>query len=847
MGFLRIVVVLFLVVCHCGSASFAQISSFPFVERFDSVSAPSLPPAWSTSSNRLTAGDFFSTSTSPHSPPYAVQSTNSTIPQHVLSPFFDFSDRIPDKLTFWIARSGTHTSPLVVEASVDSGLSFPFMLGDTLRNPGTTGYIQTVLSLPESLLHHTVRFRWRLLGGAGGTAGTFRMDDIEISVLTSYDLAIGNGNVAPAFPTTSDPLSVTFTVRNDGALPSPRPEVQFFFDHNRNGEADLDEQFLLVPLPPLLPADSTMATTVHPPLRQGNHRFMSVVKLPGDENSMNDTSEVDVVVGVAPGTIVVNEIMYAPTGDEPEWIELFNASDDSVNLKNWRISDNNIFSKTIVSRADVTIPPHSYAIIAKDSTIFTVHANIMVPVALAGFPALNNTSDDAVVISDDRLLTMDSIRYFPFWGGQGGTSLERADAFALSNDPANWSTSLDSAGSTPGTANSTIRSAFDLALGEIRVSENLLSIVVTNVGRETAISYNLLVFADRNHDGDPRETELVESIPSSGPLPPRGSVFLSYDWSQLPPGETTAILLVDFPSDQRLSNNLKTITLEHHFFRNALVINEIMFEPLSGKSEWFELFNPGNDPVDLHQWTFSGSPSPTGSGSTVTIVDVSTLVSPAGFAVVSSDSTILDFSPFPQDIPVLILNKSGGFSFGNEGDDLIIKDGTGLTIDSVRYSPAWHQPALSVTRGRSLERINPEFGANDPHNWSTSASRSGGSPGMRNTIFTSRTPVTGSLSFSPNPFSPDGDGFEDFCLISYRLPRTTALIRVTIFDLRGRVIRTLANTDLSGNHGEIVWDGTDDQERRVRIGPHIVLLEAVDGQGGSVATLKGVIVVAAKL
>ena len=154
---------------------------------------------------------------------------------------------------------------------------------------------------------------------------------------------------------------------------------------------------------------------------------------------------------------------------------------------------------------------------------------------------------------------------------------------------------------------------------------------------------------------------------------------------------------------------------------------------------------------------------------------------------------------------------------------------------------------MAVTKGRSLERISPEIASNDRRNWSTSPSSRGGTPGQPNGIFTTSLPSAASLSISPNPFSPDGDGFQDFCIIRYNLPLTTSIIRITIFDIRGRLLRALANTELSGPHGEIVWDGLDDRGQRVRIGPYIVFIEAIDGQAGILATAKAVVVVATRL
>jgi len=61
------------------------------------------------------------------------------------------------------------------------------------------------------------------------------------------------------------------------------------------------------------------------------------------------------------------------------------------------------------------------------------------------------------------------------------------------------------------------------------------------------------------------------------------------------------------------------------------------------------------------------------------------------------------------------------------------------------------------------------------------------------------------------------------------------------------LVRTLANSELAGAEGEIIWDGLDDGKQRVRVGPYIIFLEALDVQGGTVATAKAVVVVATRL
>jgi hypothetical protein len=446
-----------------------------YVESFDSVSVPLLPRGWITTSNRSGSGDFISTTSNIHSSPNTVLSTNATVPQSLISPLLDFTNSKPERLEFYSARSSSHTSPLLVEASLDDGTTFPLALGDTIRNPGTSSYVLTSLQLSPSCSNQSrVRIRWRLIAApAGGTTGTFRLDDVSISVLV--------------------------------------------------------------------------------------------------------------------------------------------------------------------------------------------------------------------------------------------------------------------------------------------------------------------------------ETPVTE---------PR-----------------------------------------------ALVINEIMYDPLLGQNEWIEFFHRGSSPVDIARWKFSDRPTASGSN-TFTITNGSVVIQPQQFVLVAADSTILSqFSYLASPIPgvhLFVMNRSNGFGLNNDGDDVILRDAMGRTIDSVSYSTAWHHPDFTDAKGRSLERINPEIASNDRRNWSTSPAAWGGTPGKSNGIYTTSLPTSASISIHPNPFSPDGDGFEDFCIIRYNLPLTTSVIRISIFDIKGRLVRSLANGELSGSQGAIVWDGLDDTKQRVRIGPYVVFVEAVDGQAGVVATVKAVAVVAAK-
>ncbi|MCX8011335.1 MAG: lamin tail domain-containing protein, partial [Ignavibacteria bacterium] len=229
---------------------------------------------------------------------------------------------------------------------------------------------------------------------------------------------------------------------------------------------------------------------------------------------------------------------------------------------------------------------------------------------------------------------------------------------------------------------------------------------------------------------------------------------------------------------------------------NDIVVNEIMYDPLLNNCEYLELLNNSNDTINIAGWKFLES-----SGSTINLSSRLRKIPPKTFLVLSADSSILRLFPYltepSENYQILIANKSD-LSLSNEGDQIIIRDLFGNTIDSVFYSKKWHNPDIDDTKGRALERINPNLNSNDGRNWSTSANKLGGTPGKENSIFIVALPSESNLEISPNPFSPDNDGFEDFTILSYKLPQQTAQIRIRIYDNIGRKVRTLADNEPSG-------------------------------------------------
>ncbi|MCX8105686.1 MAG: lamin tail domain-containing protein, partial [Ignavibacterium album] len=275
--------------------------------------------------------------------------------------------------------------------------------------------------------------------------------------------------------------------------------------------------------------------------------------------------------------------------------------------------------------------------------------------------------------------------------------------------------------------------------------------------------------------------------------------------------------------------------------RNDVVINEIMFDPDIDNSEYIEFYNSGNDSVNVGGWSVSDE-----NGNTYKLYSTSFLLPPKAYFLLIADSIPLnkyDLNNYSYK------NIVGVSSLGlvNAGELILLKDVKGNVIDSVLYSDKWHNRNFVNTKNKSLERINPNLNSNDPLNWSTCVNPIGGTPGLINSIFAENNNLQSNISISPNPFSPDNDGFEDFTIINYNLSQSVSQIKLKIFDSKGRLVRTIYSNQPSGSNGSVVFDGLDDDGNTLRMGIYIVLLEALNDNNGNVETIKTTVVVARKL
>jgi len=789
----------------------AQIGTFPFHENFDRSS--SLPEGWSA------AGFSFST-TSARSAPSCISATGNQSTKFLESPSFDLRSHRLVSITYWERRSSTALPfRLALLAVTDTGV-ITIARFDT--STSTSAYVQRFVTLEGYGLdqYDSIRFRWMLLGDNTSSSGVLRIDDITVTAASMFGVSIREIVVRPGAPVRRDAIEASATIVNSGLTSVAGWSTEWFLssdpEHLFRTPFRMDRHPVA-----LAPGDSFVQTLTLGALSPGIHWIGLRCRLENDTTAW-DTLSRSLRVGYALRDLVVTEFMYAPLNDEPEWIEISNPGPHAIDLNGWTVSDNSAKTRALLTDRMTQIHPNSYVILARDAALAAQYAlDSSVPVLVVPFPSLNNTTPDAVVLRDPSERPIDSVSYDPTRFPQTGRSLERIDFEKEGTDTTNWSPPTDSLRATPGRMNSVARMDRDLAVRSIAFDRSFMTIhvVVSNPGRDTASGFRLDISLSRSGNFE----RLLPEYLATAPLLPGDSTIVVFAADSLSPGRTTIWAVIEDAGDERWSNNTLSLTVDSRHSRGCLIISEIMYDPAEGSCEWVELQNASGERISLDDWTITDAPTASGG---MNSTPLSGSLGAGERIVIAADSTF--FRAFPSaDRSMIVVRGSTGLGLNNDADAIVLHDATASVIDSVWFTEDLHHPDVALTRGRSLERIHPQISSTDARNWSTSVDPSGGTPGRPNSISVRTTQAShGTVVALPNPFSPDGDGYEDHTLLQFALEAPSSFITIRIFDLRGHLVRTLTHLELVGPTGAIVWDGRDDRRRPLSPGGYIVLFEA---------------------
>jgi hypothetical protein len=164
-----------------------------------------------------------------------------------------------------------------------------------------------------------------------------------------------------------------------------------------------------------------------------------------------------------PGNLLINEVLFNPRTAGRDFVEIYNASDKNIGLKNWVLQNADLTTR-VISEDPLVIFPGQHMVLTDDVTA-TIQEYPMSGAYRDNFhemeslPSYNN-GDGAVILADSLENPVDRFDYledyhFPLLNTFDGVSLERLSYTRPTNERGNWSSASERVGfATPGYVNS---------------------------------------------------------------------------------------------------------------------------------------------------------------------------------------------------------------------------------------------------------------------------------------------------------------------------------------------------------------------------------------------------------
>ena len=165
-------------------------------------------------------------------------------------------------------------------------------------------------------------------------------------------------------------------------------------------------------------------------------------------------------------------------------------------------------------------------------------------------------------------------------------------------------------------------------------------------------------------------------------------------------------------------------------------------------------------------------------------------------------------------------------SLPNEKGTVAISSLAYEMIDAISYNESMHFPLLEEVKGVALERLKTDNNAL----FSAASTENYGTPARKNSQFVYTQNSMSQLEVSPEIFSPNQDGDDDFVNITIEVERTVKA-SIGIYDKKGFVIREICHSELITHKANWIWDGLHESNYELPMGIYMVVAELIDAEG----------------
>lgn len=536
-------------------------------------------------------------------------------------------------------------------------------------------------------------------------------------------------------------------------------------------------------------------------------------------------------VAQAHHSLFINELMADPTPSvglpSYEWIEIRNGSRQPIQLQNWRVGTSSSLSSPLPF---YWLGPDSLLILCTTSALPSLAA-IGKALAITNFPALDN--DGTVIWLRDpsgrsaHAVSYDKSYYGSSLKSEGGWSLEMIDWRWPCSGISNWKASTHARGGSPGATNSVQDLQTDLILPRIihsyALAPDLIRIIFSApIDSNWFVRPSLFVVSNGADIISVKTLDLSHTVLECKLNRPllTDSIY--------------AISLSGIKSCHAAAVS-RAVTFKTGVASPCgprdVVINEILFNPRSGGSDFAEFYNNSKRIIDLSALYIANRQSGGSLGSFVRLSHEPRLLFPGDYFAFSSEPHLV-MQQYLVSSPGNFLRTSGFPSLPDDEGQLVLIDQQGDVVDELHYQDDWHFPLLQDKEGVSLERIDPKGASQLPANWHSAAKTAGFATPAKKNSQQSPTDQSGTrFLISPQLFSPNLDGHDDYCVISYEVEQPGTMAAVQILDRAGRLVRVLAARSLLGRKGQWNWNGRDEQGNLLPAGNYLVIMTHYTLQG----------------
>jgi len=516
--------------------------------------------------------------------------------------------------------------------------------------------------------------------------------------------------------------------------------------------------------------------------------------------------------------VVINELMIDPEPSvqmpNSEYIELYNRAEYPLNINRWKlfIDDSESLFDSIV------IPGNSYFILIDEYDSLAFEQSNSQALSLS---SLNNTAGYIGLFdAEDKLVH--EVYYHKQWHQNpnkenGGWRLEMMDANNYCSGKSNWKSCENNLGGSPGFVNSVKQENPDTIaplINEILVVEDdeIQFSWSENLYDSTLYFFNSYVF-------------------SNGLSPKSIDHFMDEThikfFDDLEVGFIYEIQLDDIKDCQGNHSSIDSEFIQGVWPEEEMVyINEILFNPKTDGYDYVELYNASEEYIDLSKLLIGNYDSLINDIVNTEFINENSVNFPPHSYLALCEDTVWLKANYYSDEGLFSLEVDQLPSFPNDNGSVAISSISYEILDVVFYDEDSHFPLLEDVDGVALERMY--F---DSDEWFSAASTENhGTPARQNSQFVYEHQSTSKLNVIPEVFSPNNDGNKDFTSIDLQIDKP-AKTSISIYDKRGFVIKEICQSELVNHNAEWIWDGLDQNKRKLPIGIYMVVVEFIDKDG----------------